>query len=126
MGSQTVEPEARAAQNGTAPATGIVGETHTIEAQRAFISNDITQKFVAAGRPWDEARATGQLIAARYETRANRLGGRAGTPEQLYRAEASEIRGAATGVPPQTTLPLVEGRPIPEVKTGTDAESLRT
>lgn len=65
-----------------------------IEAQRAFIANDVTQKLVAAGRPLDEAEASGALLAARYETRAARLGGAAGTPQDLYNLEGADIRGA--------------------------------
>jgi hypothetical protein len=58
----------------------------------AEISNDVTKKLVAAGRPEEEARAASQVIASYYETRAARFGGQRGTAADLYNAEAPEIR----------------------------------
>ena len=65
-----------------------------IEAQRSFIQNDVAQKLIAAGRPAEEAQASGALIAARYETRAARFNGALGTAQELYEREGAEIKGA--------------------------------
>src|ERR1700688_330515 len=63
----------------------------SIGEQRAFIANDVSQKLIAAGRPAEEADASGQLIAARYVTRAGRFEGKLGTPEELYAKESADI-----------------------------------
>ena len=57
------------------------------------IAADITRQLVAAGRPEAEARATGALVAARYQTRASRFNGVLGSAEDLYRRSAPELRG---------------------------------
>lgn len=59
--------------------------------QRNFIAQDVTEKLIGAGRPAEEAAALGQLTAARYETRAGRLGLEA---RDLYLREGPEIAGA--------------------------------
>ena len=56
------------------------------------IAADVSKKLVAAGRPQAEADAAGQLIASHYAARAARFGGAKGTGEDLYRAEAPDIR----------------------------------
>ncbi len=70
-----------------------------IEEQRAFIADDVKRQLVAAGRSEEEARAAGQLVAARYATRANLFKGALGTPEELYRREGAEIRGPGGAAP---------------------------
>lgn len=65
----------------------------SIGEQRAFIANDVAEKLIAAGRPQDEARAAGQLVAARYVTRAGRFEGKLGTAEELYAREGAAIAG---------------------------------
>lgn len=67
----------------------------SIGEQRASIAADVTEKLIAAGRPEDEARAAGQLIAARYITRAGRFEGKLGTAEELYAREGAAIAGPA-------------------------------
>lgn len=64
-----------------------------IEAQRAYIQNDITEKLVAAGRPQAEAQTAAAIDAAYWETRAARFEGKKGTAEEMYRREAPEILG---------------------------------
>lgn len=68
-------------------------DARTPEQQRAFIASDVARRLVAAGRPADEAEATGHLLAARYETRAARLGGVLGSAEDLYANHGATIRG---------------------------------
>ena len=57
------------------------------------IAADIARQLVAAGRPEAEARTTGALVAARYQTRASRFNGVLGSAEDLYRRSAPELRG---------------------------------
>jgi hypothetical protein len=56
------------------------------------IAADVSRQLVAAGRPADEAAAAAALVQAHYEARAARFDGAKGTAEDLYRAEAPEIR----------------------------------
>jgi hypothetical protein len=64
-----------------------------IEEQRAFITKDVEDKLVAAGRSRPEAQAAAAIDAAYWETRAARFEGKRGTPEEMYRREAPEILG---------------------------------
>lgn len=98
--------------------------THPIEAQRDFIVNDVKRQLIAAGRPEAEAQAAGQLVAARYEARAARLGGARGSAEELYKAEGAQIRGpsgtaapAPTGAPAIAPMPAAEAIPEDELTT---------
>ena len=85
----------------------------TIAEQRSSIADDVAQKLIAAGRPADEAQASGQIIAARYVTRAGRFEGKLGTPEELYAREGAAIAGpngrpqapSAVAQEPQPTAP---------------------
>src|SRR5574337_1689002 len=92
---------------GQEPAPGAVAPSpaRTIGDQRAFIADDVAKRLIAAGRSEDEAKAAGQLIAARYITRAGRFEGKLGSPEELYSRESAAIAGptgpaAAPGTPP--------------------------
>jgi hypothetical protein len=80
-----------------------------IAAQRTFIADDVAQRLIAAGRPEDEAHAAGQVIAARYVTRAGRFEGKLGSPEQLYARESAAIAGAKGKA-------LAPGQPAPETE----------
>lgn len=82
-GSEAVEP-----QGDTEP----VAELATPE-MKQFISDDVSRQLHAAGRSEEEARAAGDLIAARYATRASVMNGAIGTAEDLYRREGAVIRG---------------------------------
>lgn len=75
------------------PSGGVPRPVRTIGEQRSFIANDVAESLIAAGRPEEEARAAGQLVAARYVTRAGRFDGKLGTPEELYAREAAAIAG---------------------------------
>lgn len=99
-GAPSVEPS---------PAEAAPLTARSIEDQRAFISSDVTQKLIAAGRPAEEAKAAGALVAARYEARAGRFRGALGSPEDLYRREGAEIQGprVPAGVAP-TGRPAVD------------------
>ena len=92
----------------------------SIGEQRAFIANDVSQKLIAAGRPAEEAEASGQLIAARYVTRAGRFEGKLGTPEELYSREAAAIAGP-TGKPQEPAQPPAW---VPEEARAAPAEDL--
>jgi hypothetical protein len=83
IGADTAQP--------AAPAIPVPARPRTIEEQRAYISDDVERQLLAAGRPSDEAKAAGALIAARYETRAARFNGALGTAEELYEREGAEI-----------------------------------
>lgn len=87
----------------------------SVQQQSAAIAADVTRQLISAGRPLDEAEASGQLIASHYVARARRFGGSAmGTPLELYWAQAPVIRGvgrAATAVEPaavQVPRPAIE------------------
>jgi hypothetical protein len=87
--------EAQGSVEGPQPTTAPVvsGPQRSIGEQRAFIANDVSRKLIAAGRPPEEAAAAGQLIAARYVTRAGRFAGKLGTAEELYGREGAAIAG---------------------------------
>lgn len=56
------------------------------------IAHDVAQKLITAGRPSEEANAAGQLVAAYWQTRAERFEGRKGTAEAMYASEGPEIK----------------------------------
>jgi hypothetical protein len=66
-------------------------------AMKVDIAGDVAQKLQAAGRPADEANAAADLVQAHYEARATRFGGAKGTAEELYSAEAPQIKGGEAG-----------------------------
>lgn len=66
------------------------------EEMRAAIMEDVKKDLVEAGRPEDEAAAASQLIAAYYETKAERFGGKLGTAEEIYAKTAPEIKKGQT------------------------------
>ena len=63
----------------------------TPDEQRQAIFEDVKQKLLDAGRPLNEAEANATLWAARYATRAARMG--RGDPEAMYRNEGLIVRG---------------------------------
>src|SRR5579885_3167205 len=99
------QPPVPAAVSTVTAAPSAPAPARSIEDQRDFIRNDVARQLIRAGRPKEEAEAAGALIAARYETRAARLGGRAGTAEELYRSEGAEILGPGMK-PKQPVAPL--------------------
>lgn len=93
------------------PVPAPAGAAPPIEAQMTFIADDVVRQLVAAGRPVEEAKAIGQLIANRYRTRAGRLGN-AMTPQALYQAEGAAVRGVGTK---PTLMPTPEAPSIGRV-----------
>lgn len=84
-------------------------EGPSVDEQKAEIARDVSQQLIDAGRPEEEAQAAGQLIAARYATRAGRFQGALGSPLDLYRREGAEIRGSSATRPApaeQATAPV--------------------
>lgn len=64
----------------------------SVEEQVAAIAQNVTAQLTAAGRPPEEARAAGSLIAQRYKTRAARMHNAIGGPQALYESEGPDIR----------------------------------
>ena len=92
VAAPVAEQEAKPAEPTPAPV-----EPKTAAPQLPFvpsptIAQDVAQKLTAAGRPADEAQAASQLVAAYWQTRAERFEGRKGTAEQMYAAEGPEIK----------------------------------
>ena len=67
--------------------------TEAFRAKAPDLAETVARDLMAAGRPEAEARAAGQLVAARYEARAAWFGGRRGTALDLFREDGAEIRG---------------------------------
>lgn len=88
-----------------------VPQGRPIAEQKAVIADDVTQQLIAAGRPENEAREAGVLIAERYATRAARFDGALGTAEELYKREGALIRGEGGGPTPRAPVP---SGPMPE------------
>ena len=121
-GTETVPPPAVEPAAVEAPAapplapTQIFGEPTAltpapikpIAEQKASIAQDVARQLIAAGRPKDEAEASGQIIAARYEARAARLKGLIGTAQELYERESAQIQ-AGKGVEPIKEGELAQG-----------------
>lgn len=58
-----------------------------IEEQRKFISEDISKRLEALGKPKEEATTQADLQAKYYAMRAYRFEGKRGTAEEFYRSE---------------------------------------
>lgn len=69
------------------------------KSESVSIADRVTSDLVAAGRPHEEAVATGRLAAVQYETRAARFNGALGTAGDLYEKEGPTIRGKEKGGP---------------------------
>lgn len=82
-------------ESGTVSAPPVENSPPSIQQQHDEIVSDSERQLLAAGRPADEAHAAAQIIADRYVTRAQRLGGALGQPIDLYRAESARLRGQA-------------------------------
>jgi N12 class adenine-specific DNA methylase len=99
--------EQAAAPEPTAPAK-------PIEEQRQAIARDVTKKLIAAGRPAEEAESAGQLVAARYVTRAARMRGVLGSAEDIYARQGAAIRGddgRTVKIAPKRPAPTAERAP---------------
>lgn len=73
-------------------ATQEQSETPAAAEQNSSIAEKISKDLSAAGRSDEEAQAGGQILSAYYETRADRFKGKRGTAEDLFNADAPEIR----------------------------------
>ena len=96
---QKIAPEISAAAKRSAEMTGAETVAPTpVEPPKPhdldFIVQDVKRQFMAAGRPEDEAEALGHLAADRLAQRSEAFEGAIGTPEEIYRREGLEIRGA--------------------------------
>jgi len=84
--------------------SSVLGAADAIRTSRMLeggIAGDVERKLVAAGRPADEARASGRIWQALYDTHAERFAGRLGTAEELYLREGPDIlRGATEAATP--------------------------
>jgi predicted GNAT family acetyltransferase len=131
--------EAPAGVEGQAGAAGPVvpAPQRSLGEQKSFIADDVAQKLIAAGRPEDEARAAGQVVAARYATRAGRFEGKLGTAEELYRKEGAAIAGpngkvigdyqaAGRAAPPVEPAKVAEAAATPPTKPGVVANDFDT
>ena len=75
--------------------------------------------MIKAGRPPEEAEAAGQLVAARYVSRAARFRGALGTALDLYKLEGPRIIGGRAAVrepPPETGAPPAAPEALPTTK----------
>lgn len=63
-----------------------------IEVQRQNIINDVSRQMMEAGRPKEESDAAAALVAAHYDARAQRFGGKIGTAEEMYGRDSANIR----------------------------------
>jgi hypothetical protein len=91
----TVEPQAAPRAEVPAPAAPEPGLPAPEVAPRTGpspIVEDVAQKLISAGRPVEEARASGELIASHYEARSGRFSGQRGTADEMYAADAPDIR----------------------------------
>lgn len=76
------------------------GEATTAETDKAEIStkiniaSDIAQKLVAAGRPVEEAEASGQIAARMYGWFADIYRGTKGSAEDLYEKERPDVKAS--------------------------------
>jgi hypothetical protein len=68
-----------------------------LAAEHQAIAGDVHQKLVAAGLPAEEAAPNAAVVAARYLTRAQRLGRAIGHALGLYRSEGIDVRGGELG-----------------------------
>lgn len=78
-----------------------IAESVNMEAPTArdAVFDDVHQKLRALGMDDDEAATNAAIVAARYATRAERLGGAGGTAADLYAGEGLEIRKGEFALP---------------------------
>ncbi len=76
------------------PQTPQQQEMYNLLQRRPSIQVDVTRQLVDAGRSEVEARASGALVQAHYESRAARFGGALGSARDLYEKEAPSIASA--------------------------------
>lgn len=62
------------------------------------IASDVSEKLTAAGRPKEEADAAAELVAAHYQTRAQRFGGMRGSAQEMYERDGADIKAGKSRV----------------------------
>ena len=77
----------------------------TSDEQRQWVIDDLTRRWIAAGRPADEAHASARVVAEGYEQWARRTGGKFGGTAEMYVKEHPAIVGVdgktiPPGLPP--------------------------
>lgn len=113
---ETIPPQ------GENPPTPSPQEGGAAASDRSFIADDVTRQLIAAGRPEDEARANGALVAARYATLSRQFKGALGSPREMYERIGAEIVGAGRAPGASTAEPIFVGGQKVE---GPLAEALR-
>lgn len=105
-----VAPEATSPPPGPTPATSVPFEAAPVESTPPLdIAAHVADRLTRAGRPPEEGRALGALADAYYTTWGQRLGI---APADLYRAEAPQIVGRATGGTAAGMLERTNGRSL--------------
>lgn len=98
----------------------------------ANISAAVSKDLQKLGRPAEEADAAGALIAAHYQARAARFGGKKGTAEEMYTRDAPELRQGKDRGAVAKELAQPEGKELEQKARGkyrlatSDAQSLIT
>lgn len=100
----------------------------TIEQQQTFIAEDAERRYRQAfpHRPAEEAQRWAQLVAHNAVTMAQRMEGRAGTPEEFYLREAPGLRGPDGQVLPPGAPGVPELRPEGALEYAQDGDLYQT
>lgn len=97
----TISPDLTAALGAPAPVKS------TAE-QVAFITQDRAAQLISAGMSPDVAHASAAVEAHFYTTLADRMGGRLGTAEDLYRARSAEVLTEEPAAPVEKEAALAQ------------------
>lgn len=97
------EAEAKPEEKQETPATAEEKEKEIAdtEGHRQAIVADMKKQLVDAGRPEAEADAAANLVAEHYITRADRFGGKLGSPAEMYGRDMADIRAGKGAVKPR-------------------------
>lgn len=90
--SEGLSPQPEATLEQQTPKAESIGTTPSVplEKQLANISQDVSNKLLASGRPLEESQAASELIAQHYKAVADQ-GWAKGTPEEIYKRDAANI-----------------------------------
>lgn len=94
-----------------------VQDTAEVESQKTAIAADVQKQLEAAGRPTEEAAAASKLVAAYYQARAERFGGKMGTAQELYKKDGANIK-AGRQTKRARELAQKQGRELPQGSRG--------
>jgi hypothetical protein len=124
--TQTEPAETQPPQAEKAPEEiGAAGPSPQTPAPIPDIAADVSQKLQAAGRPREEADASGQVSKALWETRAAAFEGKKGTAEEMYAREAPDIR-AGKPAARQLELAQTKGGAAGKIRLATDGRAVIT